>query len=61
MHKAYRHTVGTVTLKIESVDKLQSQHVENLYDNKHNSPDLGQAHNCGGVNPVNEIPTFPCS
>ena len=37
MHKAYRRTVGTVILKIESVDKLQSQHVENLYDNKHNS------------------------
>ena len=36
MHKAYRRTVGTVILKIESVhDKLQSQHVELLYDNKH--------------------------
>jgi uncharacterized linocin/CFP29 family protein len=39
VHKAYRCTVGTVTLKIESVlDKLQLQHVENLYDNKHNIP-----------------------
>ena len=40
MHKAYRCTVGTVILKIESVDdKLQSQHVENLYDNKDNTGD----------------------
>ena len=38
MHKAYKRTVGTVILKIESVgDKLQSQHVELLYDNKHNN------------------------
>ena len=30
--------MGTVILKIESVDdKLQSQHVKLLYDNKHNS------------------------
>jgi len=38
VHKAYKRTVGTVILKIESVDaKLQSQHVELLYDNKHNN------------------------
>ena len=37
MHKAYGRTVGTVLLKIESVDKLQSQHVKLLYDHKHNS------------------------
>jgi hypothetical protein len=37
---------------------LNSLNIKKTYDVGNSCPGLGQAHKCGGVKPVNEIPTL---
>ena len=42
-----------------NIDSLNTQKKLSTYDVGNPGPDLVQAQKCGGIKPVNEIPTLP--